>query len=369
LKRLDALILKELFGPWMFGVAIFTVLIMAGTYLFRITEYFVKGVGFLTVAEFSLLLLPGIMAKTFPMAVLLATLLSFGRLSSDSEVVAMRACGTSLGRIMAPVAGFGLAVALLAFSFNELLVPGAAVRATTLQGQIAAKLEGSTGKPTSYTVFEKGKVRAVVWARDFNFAAGTLRGAFVVAYDNRGQTSFFLEADELEYKDQENWRMVGEGKLLSLPYGQSYAKVVNAWPPQIPRLSMTPQDLITAQLRDLDSFSMSQMAEQIQRARDNPKIPRSQVINLQYGYWNKITLPLAALVFALVGAPLGVRSHRTGAAAGFWIAVIIIFAYMLMSNLLAIAAQSEAMPAWVASFGPLFIGVCVGAFLIYKKNH
>ncbi len=113
MKRLDALITKELMGPWVFGVAIFTVLILAGTYLFRITDYFVKGVGFFTVAELTTLLLPGIMAKTFPMAVLLATLLSFGRLSSDSEIVAIKACGTSLMRVMYPVGMFGLIVAVI----------------------------------------------------------------------------------------------------------------------------------------------------------------------------------------------------------------------------------------------------------------
>ncbi|MEQ1936541.1 MAG: LptF/LptG family permease [Fimbriimonadaceae bacterium] len=119
MKRIDRLIIGELAGPWMFGTAIFTTLIMAGTYLFKITDYLANGVSFAVVLKLTLLLLPGVIVKTFSMAVLLATLLAFGRLSSDSEIVALRAAGASLGRIMMPVAVFGVVVAAIAFGVNE----------------------------------------------------------------------------------------------------------------------------------------------------------------------------------------------------------------------------------------------------------
>ena len=72
MKRLDKLILAELLGPWTFGVAMFTVLIVASTYLFQITNYLVQGVPFGIVLEISLLVVPGILVKTFAMATLLA---------------------------------------------------------------------------------------------------------------------------------------------------------------------------------------------------------------------------------------------------------------------------------------------------------
>ena len=61
MKRLDKLVLGELAGPWAFGVAIFTVLIMAGTYLFKMTDYVVQGIPVLTIMKLSFLLLPGVM--------------------------------------------------------------------------------------------------------------------------------------------------------------------------------------------------------------------------------------------------------------------------------------------------------------------
>lgn len=368
MRRVDRLILGEMLGPWLFGVAIFTVLIMAGTYLFKITDYIVKGISMATIAELTVLLLPGIMAKTFPMAVLLATLLSFGRLSSDSEVVALRAAGTSLVRVMAPVAAFGFGVSLLAFLFNETLVPGAALRATTLQNEIAAKISGSAMRPTSYFVYDRGSLVASVVARDFDFGTRTLEGASVVTYEKDGAPGFVLLANRLEYQSDQEWRLRGGGTLLSTD-GRTMVRLIGeAWPEQVPKPKFTPTDILSANLKDLDSLSLKQMRNQIDRARANPKVSRGQVANLEYGYWNKLALPLAALVYALVGAPLGIRNHRTGAAAGFWLSVIIIFGYMMLANFMAIYAQGGVVPAWVASFLPLVVGLVVAAVAIVRKD-
>ena len=121
-------------------------------------------------------------------------------------------------------------------------------------------------------------------------------------------------------------------------------------------------------LKDLDSLNMRKMRQQIVRARENTRVTPAQIANLEYGYFNKITLPLAALVFGLVGAPLGIRNHRTGAAAGFWMSIMIIFGYMLLTNFMAVYAQGGAIPAYAASFTPLLIGLVFAVVTIRRKN-
>lgn len=368
MRRIDRLIVGELLGPWAFGAGIFTVLIMAGTYLFKITDYIAQGIPFATVAELTVLLLPGVLAKTFSMATLLAALLAFGRLSSDSEIVALRAAGVSLGRIMAPVFVFGLSVSALTFWFNETLVPSAAMRATAVQTDVAKQLKGISLQPIGQPVYEGGELKAMVVARDFSLGSRTLRGATVIVYDNDGNRTFTMDAAELEYQGPDNWRIRGGGSLLSAD-GRTFVKLQgDVWPEQVEKLSLTFEDLVAGMLKDLDSMSMKQMRKQIVRARENTRINPAQIINLEYGYWNKITLPLAALVFGLVGAPLGIRNHRTGAASGFWMSIMIIFGYMLLTNFMAIYAQGGAIPAYAASFTPLLIGLVFAAVTIRRKN-
>ena len=108
--------------------------------------------------------------------------------------------------------------------------------------------------------------------------------------------------------------------------------------------------------------------ELIIKARQNPKVSRDQVANLEYGYWSKISVPFASLVFALVGAPLGIRNHRTGASTGFWMAVLIIFAYFLVTNMMSMQARGGAIPPWTAAFAPLLFGLIYAAVTIKRKN-
>ena len=84
------------------------------------------------VAQLVALYLPALLVKTFSMAMLLAGLLGFGRLSSDSEIVAMKAGGASVPRIIRPVVLASLGVSVVMFWFNDAVVPRAARTAVTL---------------------------------------------------------------------------------------------------------------------------------------------------------------------------------------------------------------------------------------------
>src|SRR4051794_40601237 len=133
MKILDRYISRELIGPFIFGVAAFTLIFISGQYLFKLTTMVAKGAPLVYVAELLLLRMVPLAIITFPRATLLATLLSFGRLSGDREVVAMMAGGVSLGRIATPAFMMGVFVTLLGLSANGVLAPPA--------GRAAKKME------------------------------------------------------------------------------------------------------------------------------------------------------------------------------------------------------------------------------------
>jgi lipopolysaccharide export system permease protein len=366
MKRLDRLVLNELVGPWLFGVAIFTTLIMAGTYLFRLTDYLVSGIGLSEVVQMTMLLLPGVMVKTFSMAVLLAALLAFGRLSSDSEIVALKATGASIGRIMLPVAAFSFVIAATAFAINETVVPWAAYRGTALQIQIEKTLH-MRGEPIHRATYDgEGNLTAMLMAEDFNLQQRSLSGVWLVKYDREQQPELIMNAERMRFQTEADWRVEGRARIFDRDLKQ-VIEVEDMWPGNIPQ-PPTMEDMIASRLRDLDSFSMTQMRQRIAAAKLNPTFDPAQIANLEYGYFNKLALPLSAMIFALVGAPLGIRNHRTGAATGFWLSVIIIFAYMMLANFMALWAQGGVIPAWAASFTPLAIGIIAAVFLIQRRN-
>lgn len=368
MKWIDRLVLKELWGPWLFGVGLFSVLLIAASFLSTLTDYIAQGVPGGQILELFLLLMPAVLVKTFAMAVLLASLLGFGRLSSDSEVVALRACGASLPRIVTGAFGFALVVAFITFGFNEAVVPAAAKRSTQLLTEIAKNVQGDAGRPTSFSQVEKGKLRAFIMAKDFDISAKTLRGVTIVAYDQHEQRTFTLEAAELFYEGPDRWRIRGGGQMVSADATQVTRIDGEAWPDGVPTVTTTFQELVTPKPQEGDALSMGELLTQIRRSRVLGDRTPSQVADLEYKFYNKISVPLAALVFGILGAVLGIRNHRTGTASGFALAIAIIFGYVELANFMNIWAMRGLLPPWLGSFSPVAIGLAAAGIILWRRN-
>ena len=124
LRLLDKYVLKELLYPFIFGVASFSSIFIASSLLFKIVQYITTyGAPIPAVARLFFYSLPEIVNYTFPMAVLLATLMAFGKLSGNSEIVAMKSGGVSYYRIVAPVIAVGFVVSIFSVIWAEKVVP------------------------------------------------------------------------------------------------------------------------------------------------------------------------------------------------------------------------------------------------------
>lgn len=369
MKRIDGLIVRELVGPWAFGVAIFTSLVFATALLNRISDWVVNGVDPATIMQLSGLLLPGIMTKTFAMALLLASLLGFGRLSNDSEMVALRAGGASLYRIVLPVLVFSVGIAGLTFGVNETFVPWAAAKANALQEQVQKQIsENRKTRAISQKIKGPSGTSAWVIAEDFNLVDKSLINVVIIVRNAQAEPTYIMTADKLVYVSEKDWRIQGRSILKS--FDGTYRIELNdgAWPTEVPRPDFEPKNLLAGFLTDLDVLSMGQIQQEIVRMRkqDNPDL--KQIANLEFGYYNKIALPLAAIVFGLLGAPLGIRNHRTGVGAGFALSILLSFGYLTIANFMAVYSKSGLISPAAASFAPCVIGLIAAGITIWKKN-
>lgn len=124
MRLLDKYILKAFIGPFIFGIFAFTSIFIGTGTLFKIAQYITQyGASLWSVSKAFILAMPKIVILTFPMSVLLASLMTFSRLSGTSEIVIMRAGGLSFRRLATPVYVTALIISLFAVGFNEYVVP------------------------------------------------------------------------------------------------------------------------------------------------------------------------------------------------------------------------------------------------------
>ena len=215
--------IREMIMPFFFSLLMITFLLFINFLLRAIDRFLGKGLEILTILGYLFLNLAWIIALSVPMAVLLATLMTFGRLSEDNEINAMRASGISfLSIIRAPLL-FGISIATLLVIFNNFILPDMNFHARLLSGDIYRKRPDMNIEPgifidnlpdysmiigskegdimSDIRIFSKGKKESQTSIHSKTGTLSTLSDAFLL-------TLFDGEIHELENKDFTNYRRI-----------------------------------------------------------------------------------------------------------------------------------------------------------------
>jgi lipopolysaccharide export system permease protein len=133
---LDLYVLRKHVGPFLFSVATITFIFVMRALVDFLDLFATRDLGIRTILEMFVLSLGWIFALTFPMAVLVAVVMTFGRLAQDSELDAMHAGGISFLRVLAPVGLASLVLTAGLFYYNNAVLPDANHRLKNLRSDI-----------------------------------------------------------------------------------------------------------------------------------------------------------------------------------------------------------------------------------------
>jgi lipopolysaccharide export system permease protein len=364
MKILDRHILREIIGPFFFGVAAFTSLMFAGRELFKLTQLLAEyGASIFVLFKLMVLHLPSLVVLTLPMATLLASLLGFGRLSSDSEIIALFASGISMYRIAVPVIAMSAVITCISFVLNEIVVP----KTNTMHEQTIRKITKepiSEEKPILILDTSNGVTNSVIYIQGgFDQEARTMRKVALIQYLNN-KPALFVYGKEAHWKGGNEWSFrEGYTRNIGIPElgGQSVTMVFHG--SRTVKISKTP-DQISLYQRKHDQLSFSQLREFIRMLQAEGQ----NVNEFRVRLYQKISVPLTCLVFALVGTPLGLRPHRSSSAVGLGLAIVIILAYWLLMDYMSVLGSNGTIDPVAASFIPTLAGTVVGIALLIRAS-
>lgn len=364
MKLLDRLILLDLFPKLVGSIAVFSAIFLITGPILAASRFQAMGLPWWVIAQFIGWDFTQFVRYTFPMGMLLAALLGFDRLSRDSEVVALFAGGISFLRIIAPVVGLGLAVSLVNYVFNDRIATYAKARVADFNNH-RQDLIGETTRPLDLANRSDGKLQVAVHVeRGYDVIAKALRQVTITVYSPDGRPSqiFYAEHAIARGNGFKTWTLYNGfvSNCQGIPVITPFPKL------ETNEINKTPENMSFLQ-RDPETLNFRDLQRQINELKAGGG-DSSDVRNAEVGLWFKVSLPFSCLIFGMVGAPLGLRSPRSGKVGGLVWALPIMLGYyviyMTMSNVATGGGVSPILAAWL----PNIIGLFVGAGLIWKAS-
>ncbi len=348
----DRYILREIAAPFLLGVGSFIVL-LSGDIMYALAGFLAtKQITPAVLAELLAYKLPAILVITFPISTLFGVLLGLARLTKDRELQAMRLAGLSLTRIFAPVLVFGLLAAVAAFLTNEYFAPWANRQANMLLRRAAF---GDALPQIRQQIFFRGPGDRIFYIERAD------RGQVlhnVMIYEPAGVLPRLITAGRATWK----------GRVLQLADGvvreldeQGFTRYEARFTRMDMAVNVDSATFLAGQ-KTPDEMTAGELREYVAAFAQDNAVP-AFAIELH----RKFAVPLAAVVFALLAAPLGAHTAQGGRFLGVGLTVIVLFLYyatMSVGRAMGAAGSlAPVMAAWLpnALFGTGGLLLWVGA--------
>ncbi len=359
-RIIDRYVYSELGPPFTIGVGVFTFFLVIDR-IYQLTDLVItKSVPFSLVLPLLIYMLPSFLGLTLPMALLVAVLLVTGRLAGDLEVAALKASGVSPLRLFRPFVAFGLCVTLLIAWLTLVVTPWST---GALQGQLFKILQSRAATGIKERTFSASFGQFVIYVEEVSASQVSLHG--VLASDERNpQKSRIIVAREGRLLTDEANRRITlrfiDGSINETDVGdrhrfrQTLFSLYDMNLPVESPLSAAREEKPEKQL------PLRQLTAEAHRLEREGQIATPYYVEMH----KRFSLPVAALVFVLVGFPMGVRSHRGGRAAAFASTFGIVVSYYVIFTTLEGMALRGRLPVGLAIWLPNALFSVIGLTLL-----
>ena len=364
LRTTDRYILREVTPAFLLGLLVFTFILMLPPIMDVAEDLIAKGVDGGTVARIMATLVPQALGLTIPMALLIGVLMGLGRMSSDRETVALQACGVSIYRMLYPLMLLAIAAGLATCYVLVIALPDAnqAFREITYR-TVASRAEGEV-KPR---IFYEDFPNVVLYVREVSITGNGWSDVFLADMRGSEQPDIYVAQYGHVVLDRDR-RLVdivlqnGTGHRVDRVEPGSYE--LHSFDELV--ISLDPQSVFprTGPQRGYPELTIQQLRSEAVRMRELGLSPHRPIMEVH----RKFSIPVACLVFTLIGLGLGVTSRKDGKLASFALAITVIFTYYVIMYMGEALANSALMSAHVAMWLPNVVLGLAGAALVLWRS-
>lgn len=361
-KMLDRYIANEFWMPLLFGIGIVTGVWFGAEQLRTIFNLIMKsGVPITMALEILGLHMPEVVVMTIPIGVLLGTLLVFNRLSGDSEIIALRTSGVSFYRIMVAPLLFGVITSFASFCISEFVVPVANQTSKKLEFLALYKSELPKGQ-ANFTYMERGHDLTLDRVFYIGYHDGKTIHNIIVLDFTRDKLVQIIAAAQGILKNGE-W-LLNDGRTYVLSGNSDITRILQFDNLLLPGVKNVQTALETGKVSPKE-MNMWQLGQYIDMLKQSNSVSNDLLVR----YYQKFASPLACLIVALAGAPLGLLARRSRNNIGFIYSAAVVFIYYVLVSTSGAMGEAGRIPPLLAAWLPnLVIGTLGGVILYFKAK-
>lgn len=356
-------ITKEILSPTLLCIVIFTLVMVMGQ-AFKLVDLIIdKGVSLVDILVLLVTLLPTVFSISLPLAFLMGIMIGLGRMSADSETVALKSAGIGLARISTPVFALAFIFALLTGVTNLWVKPWGYSAFKTKTFEIARQKATIGFQPR---VFMNQFNNLVLYTNDLDDRLNQMRGLFIV--EKKPESTSWVFADNGNIITDEKTETVTIRMHDGVIHRQQTGATDNYQLIYFSNYDIQPEISAARDLSTRKKVKPSELPTRELWSKITREKSQSTVRKLQAELHLRLCSTLSPLLFVLFGLPFTMQSHRSGRSSGFVKGLIIFLGYFFMLSTASTLTKEAAAPPWLTFWIPHLLLVITGIFFLHQSS-
>jgi LPS export ABC transporter permease LptG/LPS export ABC transporter permease LptF len=363
-RILDKYVVKEFFGIFLLVLAGFVVLILVFTVFDLLKDILSHDIGWSIVSEYLVNLTPSMVYQITPLAVLIAVLVTFGVLNRNSEIIAMKASGISLFRLMIPILSIAVILSLSLFLFDQYYLPQANRKQEALRNIIKGKPPQTVLHPEQNWIFGQP-------------SPGEPDRIFYYQFFDPGRKEFAnLSLFEFDPSTFALTRRIFAARAVWNPETASWS-FLNGWQRDIDGANVSEyRDFLKtsfAEIHETPGYFQKESKKaqemnfgQLESYIGDLSQSGFDTMRLRVELWHKLAYPLMAVVMAALAIPFALSMGRRGSLTGIAVAIAVTLAYFVVDGLFGALGDVNYLPAALAAWSSDLLFGLVGGYLLLR---
>ena len=364
-KILNLHFLKELGFSFSVGLLLFTSILLVNRIL-RLVEMVVnQGVPTWEIVSLFLTIIPSFLQFTLPMSLLLALLVTFGRMTSDNEIIACKSAGISLFQMMYPVAIF----AVLVLSFHLYLSLSVIPRSNRSIDERLFKLATSrAGVALKEHVFLNDFQGLMIHLDHVDPKTDKFSGV-LIADNQEGRSPRIIFAEKGELDKDENSQTLNlklrDGSIHVQPNDQMAYRVLSFADYELNLDLIKEKRRVKSKIDPEYQLTIVELSNKLKDLERNDK----EFFSYRFEMHKRFALSFSCLVFALIGLSLGVMPQLASKSGGFFFSLMFFMLYYFLYAAGEDFGRSGRAPIWLMAWMPNLVFGIFGLYLLNLAAH